>query len=404
MPVLPELTAVEQRILGSLLEKETTVPATYPMTINSLRTACNQSNNREPVTAYDEQTVHDTVRALKQRDLAGVTWQDSGRRTMKWVQTLSHRLGLEPDERALVTVLLLRGPQAAGALKSRTDRLHTFADRDDVAACLARMAGAEPPLVRELARRPGERDNRWIHLLGPVESGAAAESVEPTVDRDTVLAEGTQARDAKVRAAYGTVATAYADHLVAELEDLPFERWLLERIVVLAGARPVVEVGCGPGHVTDFLAGAGVDATGLDLTPEMVAEARRRFPDGSYEVGDLRSLMRPATSVGWGAVLAWYSLVHLAASELPTAVAALARPLAPNGWLVIALHAGAEVRHKTEWFDHEIDVDFVLHDPAEVRAAVEAAGLVDAEWYHRGPIATREETTERFYVLARKPE
>ena len=98
-------------------------------------------------------------------------------------------------------------------------------------------------------------------------------------------------------------------------------------------------------------------------------------------------------------MLAWYSLVHLAASELPDAVAALVRPLDPGGWLVLGLHAGAEVRHVDEWFGHEVDLDFVLHDPAYVVGVVEAAGLVDVEWYLRGPIAARQETTQRLYVV-----
>ena len=125
----------------------------------------------------------------------------------------------------------------------------------------------------------------------------------------------------------------------------------------------------------------------------MVEEARRRFPDGDYQVGDLRRLMRPTSAPGWSAVLAWYSLIHLAASELPEALAALARPLVPGGWLVLALHAGAEVRHADDWFDGRVDLDFVLHDPPDVVALVEAAGLVDVEWYHRGPVAPRGETT-----------
>jgi hypothetical protein len=102
-------------------------------------------------------------------------------------------------------------------------------------------------------------------------------------------------------------------------------------------------------------------------------------------------------------VLAWYSLIHLAASELPDAVAALTRPLRSSGWLVLALHAGAEVRTVSDWFGHEIDLDFVLHDRAEILAVVAAAGLVDIEWYERGPLTDRGETTDRLYVLARKP-
>ena len=148
----------------------------------------------------------------------------------------------------------------------------------------------------------------------------------------------------------------------------------------------MVEVGSGPGHVTAYLARSGAAATGIDLSAAMVAEARRRFPGVSFEVGDLRRLSRPATSAAWAAVLAWYSLIHLAASELPEAVAALARPLAPGGWLVLGLHAGAEVRHLGNWFGHEVDLDVVLHEPGFVVGLVEAAGLVDVEWYLRGPV------------------
>jgi uncharacterized protein YceH (UPF0502 family)/SAM-dependent methyltransferase len=403
--VFPVLTAEEQRVLGSLLEKEVTVPASYPMTVTAVRTACNQTSSREPVVDYDDDLVHHTLRELKQRDLVAVTWDDRGRRTLKYVQTLSVRLDLADDERALLTVLLLRGAQAPGALKSRTERLHAFADRGVVEACLTRMAGREHPLVEQLPRQPREQDARWIHRLGPVDLPAAPAvgGTAPDVDRDVVIADGPAARDAKVRAAYGTVAASYADALTGELAGLPFDRWVLDRVAEHAGTGPVVEVGCGPGHVTAYLAEAGADATGIDLTPEMVEQARERYPDGVYEVGDLRTLMRPINGSGWAAVLGWYSLIHLAASELPPALDALVRPLASDGWLVLAMHAGAEVRTHTSWFDHEIDLDFVFHRPAEVVALVQAAGLVDVEWYHRGPVTGRGETTERLYVVARKP-
>jgi uncharacterized protein YceH (UPF0502 family)/protein-L-isoaspartate O-methyltransferase len=401
---LPVLTAEEQRVLGSLLEKEVTVPASYPMTVTAVRTACNQQSSREPVVDYDDDLVHHTLRSLKQRDLVGVTWDDRGRRTLKYVQTLVVRLGLADDERALVTVLLLRGPQPPGALRTRTERLHAFPDRGAVEACLQRLAEREQPLVQVLPRQPREQDARWTHLLGPVDLPAAASGPSvPAVDRDAVLAGGAEARDANVRAAYAAVATAYADALSGELDDLPFERWLLDRVATHAGADPVVEVGCGPGHVTAYLAEAGVDATGLDLTPEMVALARERHPDGVYEVGDLRTLMRPVNGSGWAAVLGWYSLIHLAASELPGAVEALTRPMSPGGLLVLALHAGAEVRHHDTWFGHEVELDVVLHEPADVVALVERAGLTDVEWYRRGPVVARGETTERLYVVARKP-
>ena len=399
---LPVLDAAEQRVLGSLLEKEITVPASYPMTINSVRIACNQASSREPVVDYDEELVHRTLRALKDKDLVALTWQGAGSRVVKYVQTFAQRHGLAPDERALLTVLLLRGPQPAGALKTRTERLHRFADRTEVEACLGGMAGGETAMVRELPRQPGQQDSRWIHLLGPVEAPGAGAGPR-SVDRESMLASGPEARDDKVRAAYAAVAVSYAEQFCDELAGLPFESWLLRRVVDLADGAPVIEVGTGPGHVAAFLAEAGADATGLDITPEMVDQARRRYPGVSYQVGDLRRLMRPTTHDGWGAVLAWYSLIHLAASELPAAIVSLARPLRANGWLVLALHTGAEVRTVTDWFGHEIDLDFVLHDPAEVLAIVEQTGLLDIEWYHRGPFTARGETTQRLYVLARKP-
>ncbi len=407
---LLDLTAEEQRVLGSLLEKEVTVPASYPMSVNAVITACNQTSSREPVTAYDEATVHRVLRSLKEKDLVAVTWQDSGRRTLKYVQTIAARQDWRADERALLTVLLLRGAQAPGMLKTRTERLHPFADRGEVEQCLARMAAAEPPLVVEQPRRAREQDNRWIHLLGEVDvaAGGTAATVEPGPagpDRESVVAAGAAARDDKVRASYGAVAASYAEALAGELADgrLPFETWLLDRVAAHADGGPVVEVGCGPGHTTAYLAAAGADATGIDLTPAMVEQARERFPEGRYEVGDLRRLMRPTTAEGWSAVLAWYSLIHLAPSELPEAVASLVRPLASGGWLVLGMHCGTDVRHNARWFEHDIDLDFVFNEPAEVVGLVQHAGLTDVEWYRRGPVGGRGETTERLYVVARKP-
>jgi uncharacterized protein YceH (UPF0502 family) len=398
---LPVLEPEEQRILGSLLEKQSTVPASYPLTANALRAACNQTSSRDPVVEYDEQVVAHTARALKERGLLRIVWSDTGRRTLKYHQILDEQLELEPDERALLTVLLLRGAQTPGELRSRTERLHAFADRGQVEACLHRMAGRAQPPVRELELQRGRQDRRWVHLLGPAPEETS--SATGAVDRDAVITGGAEARDTRVLTSYDAVATAYADHLVDELRGLAFETWLLDRVLAHADGKPVVEVGSGPGHVTAYLADGGADATGIDLSPSMVSEARRRFPGRSFEVGDLRRLGRPVSSSGWAAVLGWYSLIHLAASELPQAVAALVRPLAPGGWLVLGMHAGSEVRHLDEWFGHEVDLDFVLHEPASVVGVVETAGLVDLEWYLRGPVTARGETTQRLYIIGRKP-
>jgi uncharacterized protein YceH (UPF0502 family) len=381
------------------MEKQVTVPASYPLTVSALRSACNQTSSREPVTDLSEQEVEQTAKALKEKGVLRIVWSDTGRRTLKYHQVLTDVLDLEDDERALLTVLLLRGPQAPGELRTRTERLHAFDGREDAESCLVGMA--ERGLVRQLDRRPGDRDHRWVHLLGP--SGAPEPAAVIPVDRERPIADSPEARDERVRATYAAVAETYADHLADELEGLPLERWLLDRVAAEADG-PVVEVGCGPGHVTAFLADRGADARGIDLTPAMVEVARTRYPEGRYDVGDLRRLMRPEAAAGWGAVLAWYSLIHLADSELPGALEALVRPLAPGGLLVLATQAGDEVPRLTEWFGVEgLELDFVQRDPEQLVAAVQAAGLIDVEWYLRGPVTSRGEQTRRLYVLARRP-
>ncbi len=190
--------------------------------------------------------------------------------------------------------------------------------------------------MRELPRAPGHKDTRWVHLLGPVPVPTEVAAALPGVDRDAVLADGAAERDARVVAGYDHVAAAYVEQLGEELMHKPFDRWVLEQVAGLARRRPVVDAGCGPGHVAAHLAELGADVSGVDLSPGMVAQARDRFPDIGFEVGDLTRLLRPPTAPGWGAVVAWYSLVHLAGSELPDAVGALARVLDDDGWLALA--------------------------------------------------------------------
>lgn len=319
-------------------------------------------------------------------------------RALKYHQILDERLGLQPDERALLTVLLLRGPQAPGELRTRTERLHGFQTRGDVEQCLHRMAERPQPLVRELERRPGQQDARWTHLLGPL-----PQHHDDNGCPDADVLGDTGARDARVLASYDAVATDYARRIADELAPMPFDTWLLDRVAAHAGTGPVAEVGSGPGHLTAHLAQRGVEATGVDLSPAMVDEARRRFPGLSFEVGDLRQLDRPATGPGWAAVVGWYSLIHLVPFELPAALATLVRALAPDGWLVLAMYAGEGTRHHDEWFGHAIELDVVLTDATHVVQALEAIGLVDVEWYLRGAIPARGETLPHLYILGRQP-
>ncbi|MDO5286937.1 MAG: DUF480 domain-containing protein [Actinomycetia bacterium] len=388
---LPTLDAREQRVLGALLEKQVTVPDSYPMTAASLRTACNQASSREPVVAYTESEVNECLRGLKARSLVRYVVL-RGARTVKLHQLLAEQLGLEPEQRAVLTVLLLRGPQTPGQLKTRTERLHAFADRQAVEQTLAAMAEREPPLVRQLPLRPREQDRRWVHLLGPVGTGVA--EVADPVDREQVLSQGAEARDRAVLQAYEIVAAS------GPVQPVPaFDVWLLGRLAEQVSG-PVADVGTGSGQVAGLLADRGVEVVGSDVSEGMVAEARLRFPQARFEVADLRRLLRPRAAAGWSAVTGWYALAHLAESELPAAIGHLGSVLVPGGWLALALYAGPATRHLTELAGHAVELDLVAHDPEVVRAAVTGAGLEVVEWYLRGPEG--DETWPSQYLLARR--
>jgi uncharacterized protein YceH (UPF0502 family) len=388
-----ELDAIEQRVMGSLLEKERTVPDTYPMSLNAVRTACNQTSGRDPVMALGDFEVQAALDRLRAQGLTRVIHPSHGARTPKHRQVLDEVLGLDPAERAVLTLLLLRGPQTPGELRSRADRLHDFDSLDQVLAALHMLSVRAEPLVQELGRQAGQKETRWVHRLGPVDLGGATEA---DVDATSTMPTGAD-RDALVVAAYDAVATAYADELIDELDRKPFDRWLLERLASLAADGPVADVGCGPGQTTAHLAMAGAEVTGFDLSPGMVAEARRRFPELRFEQADLTAL--PGQ---WSAIAAWYSLVHLAPAELPSALIALAQALRPGGHLALAVHEGNDTHHLDEWFGHPVDLSFAYHQRHEVIAAVEAADLTVIEWYLRGPSSPTEAKTDRLYVLARR--
>lgn len=196
------LTTDQQRVLGSLAEKEATVPDTYPMTLRGLQAACNQKNNREPVTDHDEATLLRVLDELKARNLVRFVYASHGARTTKYRHVLHERLRLEPAELALLTVLLLRGPQTVNELRTRTERAHAFADNDEVVATLDGLAGRDEPVVVHLPRQPGQKETRWMHLLGDPELDAPApqrEHVpEPAVTPPTVGGAGLEERVAEL--------------------------------------------------------------------------------------------------------------------------------------------------------------------------------------------------------------
>jgi uncharacterized protein YceH (UPF0502 family) len=157
-----EPDAVEIRVIGCLIEKQRTTPDVYPLTLNALRLACNQSTNRDPVVDYDENTIRGAIDRLVHRKWATLaSW--SNRRSMKYRQTLDRALELEDAEVSVLAVLMLRGPQTPGELKTRTERLHSFGDMGELGGTLEGLIGRD--LVLRLERRPGQREERYRHLL-----------------------------------------------------------------------------------------------------------------------------------------------------------------------------------------------------------------------------------------------
>jgi uncharacterized protein len=173
------LNPVELRVLGCLIEKQRTTPEQYPLTLNALRLACNQASNREPVLDLDEAQVRAAAQSLGTYGYARLA-TGPGSRTAKYRQLFGEALDLMPGEVSVLAILMLRGPQTVSELKTRTERLHHFTSAGDVADTLARLEAKE--LVRLLGKRPGQREERWGHLLE--EEARAAGSDEAVAEAE----------------------------------------------------------------------------------------------------------------------------------------------------------------------------------------------------------------------------
>ncbi len=177
-PRLPRpLDAIEIRVLGALLEKQQATPEYYPLTLHALVAACNQKSNREPVTELEEGAVLAALESLREHVLV---WKKGGSRAEKWEQNVDRRWGLDAQSKAVMTLLLLRGEQTPGELRGRSDRLHAFATTGDVEGALRRLSEGPEPLVAERARRLGQKETRWMHLVGgPVPDAEAPRPPAP---------------------------------------------------------------------------------------------------------------------------------------------------------------------------------------------------------------------------------
>lgn len=178
-----ELTAIEARILGCLVEKEATTPDGYPLTTNALVTACNQKTNRDPVVTFTAVEVDAALLTLRQKGFVRAV-HIQGSRSTKHRHVLPEAIALSPAQVAILTVLLLRGAQTVGELRGRSERIHGFEALEEVDAVLDALADFEPPLARQLPRAPGQKESRWVQLMNEPEAPAAGDPGEAAVRSD----------------------------------------------------------------------------------------------------------------------------------------------------------------------------------------------------------------------------
>ena len=190
------LSAVECRVLGALLEKQQAVPDSYPLTLPALVAACNQKTNREPVFELTESEIAEALRALSRDVLVG---RREGGRAVRWEQNTDRRWRVTPGGRALLTLLLLRGAQTPGELRGRSERLHDFPSVAAVESVLDELAAGSEPLVRQLPREPGQKESRWIHILGdPADAAHVPPAAIAALAHGSSLDERLSALEARV--------------------------------------------------------------------------------------------------------------------------------------------------------------------------------------------------------------
>ena len=209
-----------------------------------------------------------------------------------------------------------------------------------------------------------------------------------------------------LQATYDQVAEEYAQRIFDELNDKPLDRQLLDR---LASGVPVdapdggviCDLGCGPGQIARYLRDRGARVVGVDLSPQMIAQARRLNPDIEFQQGNMLAL--DVADEAWAGIAAFYSIIHVPREEVVKALLELKRTLQPGGLLLIAIHLGTEVLHVEEWWGYAVSADFVYFQAAEMQAYVQAAGFLVEDLIERPPYPDVEHQSHRAYVLARKP-
>ena len=201
---------------------------------------------------------------------------------------------------------------------------------------------------------------------------------------------------------YDQVATEYAEKFKDEMDDKPFDRACLNRLAHEVGSLgPICDLGCGPGQIARYLHRQGVDTLGVDLSPRMVAEARRLNPDIHFHQGDMLSL--PDADDSWGGIAAFYCILHIPREQIIDALRELKRVLKPGGVLLLTFHIGDEIKHLDEWWEKPVNLDFAFYQPEEMEAWLKEAGYTLEETLVREPNPEVEVATRRAYMFAGKP-
>jgi SAM-dependent methyltransferase len=205
-----------------------------------------------------------------------------------------------------------------------------------------------------------------------------------------------------LRDGYDRVAAAYTARVSGELAHKPLDRQLLDRFAALVGpVGTACDLGCGPGHVARYLHERGLSVVGVDLSPEMVAQARMLNPSLSFREGTMLALDFPNSALG--GIVAFYSIIHIRRELLPRAFSEMWRTLRPGGVLLLGFHVGDETLHLDDWLGEKVAIDFYFFDPAEVERHLIEAGFTVEERIEREPYPDVEAQTRRAYLLARWP-
>ncbi len=213
------------------------------------------------------------------------------------------------------------------------------------------------------------------------------------------MTDASDPRADAIRHGYAPVARAYREHLSDELAGKPLDRAFLDAFAERCVGGTIIDLGCGPGHIAHYLAGKGASVMGIDLSPEMIAEARTTYRGLAFRMGDMFAL--PLEDASVAGIVAFYAIVHLRTDELDVPFREMRRALRPGGLAAIAFHAGTESIHVDEMFGCATSLDFWLHPPDTVAAALVAAGFTLEARLDREPYPNAEHPTRRTYLLAR---